>query len=578
MFAAKTTVRKFSTTASLKKDFIGVAKLPTIHNEPMKNYAAGSKERANLLKKCAEMSSDNKDYKPIEIPVVINGQEIRTGNVREVQQPANHSHTLFKTHLADEKMIQEAIEGSLEARLKWEATPFHHKATVFLKAADLLSTKYRDAANAATMMAQSKTMWQAEIDAAAETIDFWRFNAMYAAKLLGTQQEHHTQHTWNRLEYRGLEGFVAAISPFNFTAIGANLCAAPAQMGNVVLWKPSSEAVLSNYVMFQVMREAGLPDGVIQFLPCDHNAFNKAVFSSPHLAGLHFTGSTGTFNKLWKQIGDNLDTYRAYPRIVGETGGKNFHLLHSSGNVPNFVYHTIRGAFEYSGQKCSATSRAYIPRSLWPEVKQLLVQEMCKIKVGQPNDPTSFLSSVIDRRAYDKITGFIERARANKDNEILVGGTYSDKVGYFVDPTIVVTKNPKSETMVEEIFGPVLSIYVYEDEQYESDVLDLVDKSTPYGLTGSVFARDRYVLENTLYKLRHASGNVYVNDKSTGAVVGNQPFGGARKSGTNDKAGSEYMLNRWVSMRTIKESFTEADTWGYPSVDIKPSDMAGTDL
>lgn len=564
--ALSTQRRQFSANRSMQ-NFIGLAKLPAVKNEPVKQYEAGSAERASLLAKAAEYTAENSSYEPVDIPIVINGREIRTGNTVESTQPANKNHTLFRAHLADEKLVQEAIDGALAARDEWENLPFDQRAAVFMKAADLLTTKYRDTINATTMIGQSKTMFQAEIDAAAETADFWRFNAWYAGKLLANQQEHHADRTWNRLEYRALEGFVSAISPFNFTAIGSNLASCPAQMGNVVLWKPSREALLSNWTIFQILREAGLPDGVIQFLPCDPEVYSKVTFNSPHLSGLHFTGSTGTFNKLWSNIGQNIDLYKTYPRIVGETGGKNFHLLHASGEVENFVHQTLRGAFEYSGQKCSATSRAYVPKSLWPQVKELLLQEAPKLKVGQPNDPTSFTSSVISDKAFQKISGFIDRARQDSDCEIIHGGKYDDSVGYFIDPTIIVTKNPKSETMVEEIFGPVLTVFVYDDAEFDQ-MFELIDTTTQYGLTGGLFARDRNVIQNSLHKLRHSAGNVYINEKCTGAVVGNQPFGGARKSGTNDKAGSEYILSRWVSMRSIKEAFIGLDHWSYPSIDL----------
>jgi 1-pyrroline-5-carboxylate dehydrogenase len=498
----------------------------------------------------------------------VNGKEIRTGDVFTREQPADREKILFKTHLASSDVIREAIDGSLNAKKEWEALPMEHKMSIFLRAADLISTKYRDRILAATMMGQAKTMHQAEIDAACEAIDFLRFNALYASRVLSHQPEHNSANVWNRQEYRPLEGFVAAVSPFNFTAIGVNLAAAPAQMGNVVLWKPSETAVLSNYISFKALQEAGLPDGVIQFLPAKGPVFGDAVTNSPDLSGLHFTGSTPTFNHLWKQIASNLENYKVFPRIVGETGGKNYHYVHPSADVETVVHQTLRAAYEYSGQKCSALSRAYIPLSLWGAIYSGMMEELKNITIGKPNDPTSFSSAVIDERSFDKIAGFLDRAKKDKDVEIIAGGGYDKSKGYFIEPTIIVTTNPKSETMVNEIFGPVLTIYLYDDKKSSmEEILELINSTSMYALTGSIFAKDRYAIDKASYLLRNSSGNFYINDKSTGAVVGQQPFGGSRVSGTNDKAGSEFMLHRWVSIRSIKENFVGLNSTGYPSID-----------
>jgi 1-pyrroline-5-carboxylate dehydrogenase len=411
--------RNFSTTKK-NFEFLGSVKLPPIQNEPTLNYEPNSPQRKSLLAECAKYVSS--DFKPVEVPCIVNGKEIHTNHTEDCHMPSKNKHKLFTIHKATKEVVREAIKGTIAAREAWENLPFEQKASIFLKAADLLSTKYRDVVNAATMMGQAKTMWQAEIDAACEMIDFWRFNVHYAAKIFSNQPEHHSKHVWNRLEYRGLEGFITAISPFNFSSIGGNLCSAPAQMGNVVIWKPSNQAALSNYYLFKVLQEAGLPDGVIQFLPCDPEDFGD-VFDSAYFAGLHFTGSTNTFNLLWKKISANLENYANFPRIVGETGGKNFHLLHESADVTNFVYQTIRSAFEYQGQKCSACSRAYIPASKWNEVREMLLNEMKSVKVGQPNEPTTFVSSVIDAKAFKKVTGFIDRAKQSKDCQIIYGGT-----------------------------------------------------------------------------------------------------------------------------------------------------------
>ncbi|KAG2392442.1 hypothetical protein C9374_012694 [Naegleria lovaniensis] len=580
------TIQKLSTQYIQKRAFStgnamnrltshGTIQLPYIVNEPMKTYAKGSPERSAVLSECEKYLNVPKDS-ILQIPTIINGKRYYQNDedltfLREM--PSLRSQYLFRAHGANKDMIREAIEGSLKAKKEWEDMPLEYKCSVFLKAADLLSSPdWRYKINAATMMGQGKTMYQAEIDSSAELIDFLRFNAFYASKLIGRQVDHHNAGTWNRVEYRALEGFVAAISPFNFTAIGGNLACAPAQMGNVVLWKPSDTAVLSNYVIYQVLEAAGLPPGVIQFVPTKKASdFGETVLNDPNFTGLHFTGSTKTFQTLYNEISNKLNTYKSIPRIVGETGGKNFHFMHPDCDVTTFVNQTLRGSFEYSGQKCSATSRCYIPKSKFAEVKQALIEETKKLKVGQPNDPKSFTSAVIDEKSFDKIVGFIERARNSPKSKIIVGGNHSKEVGYFVDPTIIETTDPVSETMSQEIFGPVLTIYAYDDstQTFLDDVLRLIDTTSSYGLTGAIFARDRNVIAKCVEGLRHSAGNFYINDKSTGAIVGQQPFGGSRVSGTNDKAGSENMLLRWTSVRAIKETFVPLKHWGYPSIDLE---------
>ncbi|CAG8601508.1 27217_t:CDS:2 [Gigaspora margarita] len=501
--------------------FLGTFKIPEIHNEPMKSYPPGSEDRANLKAALNELKSSA----PFEIPVYVNGEEIRTGQIVEQRIPSDHKTVLAKYHEADSSIVEKAIKGALAVKPIWETYPFSDRSAIFLKAADLAAGKYRYKLLAATMLGQGKNTWQAEIDSAAELIDFWRFNCKYAAEIYQQQPPKNAPGVWNRVEYRPLEGFVYAISPFNFTAIGGNLPSAPALMGNVILWKPSPNAALSNWIIMEILREAGLPDGVIQFIPGPAQEITDQILKSPDFASLHFTGSTFVFKKLWKEIGNNIDIYKSYPRIVGETGGKNFHVIHESASVKNAVNQTIRGAFEYQGQKCSACSRVYVPDSLWDNFRENLLSELSKIKVG-PMD------------------GYIEWAKSDADSQIIAGGTYDDSKGYFVNPTVIVTKNPKSRTMCEEIFG-------YKASEYEQ-ILDLANETSPYALTGSI-------------KLRHASGNFYINDKSTGAIVGQQPFGGSRSSGTNDKAGSPALLYRFTSMRTIKENFVDINDFSYPS-------------
>lgn len=461
-------------------------------------------------------------------------------------------------------VVVQAVVGALRAKEQWETMSFSDRAAIFLKAADLLSGPYRYKVMAAAMLGQGKTIWQAEIDAAAELADFWRFNCTYAEQIYAEQPPKHAPGTWNRVEYRALEGFVVAISPFNFTAIGGNLCSAPALMGNVVLWKPSASAILSNYLVHEILMEAGLPPGVIQFVPGPATETVHLLLEQPDLAGVHFTGSTEVFKKIWRQIGNNIDIYKSYPRLVGETGGKNFHFIHESAHLANAVHNTIRAAFEYQGQKCSACSRLYVPDSIWPAFREMLVSETAKIKVGGVDDLSVFCGPLINRAAFNKVRSYIDFARTSADAEILVGGKYDDSKGYFVEPTIILTKDPTFKTMQEEIFGPVLTVFVYPAREYQKCMEEVATAST-YALTGSLFAKDRAVIAQGSAILRHAAGNFYINDKSTGAVVGQQPFGGSRQSGTNDKAGSALNLYRWISPRAIKESFVQLEHYTYPS-------------
>ncbi|GBC09769.1 hypothetical protein RclHR1_00910019 [Rhizophagus clarus] len=539
---------------------LGTWKLPEINNEPMRNYEPGSADRTKLQAALKEL----KAQAPFEIPLFVNGEKISTGKFQEQKIPSDHKTILAKAHEADTSIVEKAIKGALKAQSIWETYPFSDRSAIFLKAADLAAGKYRYKLLAATMLGQGKNTWQAEIDAAAELIDFWRFNVKYAHELYQQQPSKNSPGVWNRVEYRPLEGFVYAITPFNFTAIGGNLPSAPALMGNVVLWKPSPGALLSNWIIMEILREAGLPDGVIQFIPGPAENITETIFKSPDFSSLHFTGSTAVFKKLWKDIGNNINIYKSYPRIVGETGGKNFHLLHKSANVQNAVSQTVRGAFEYQGQKCSACSRVYVPDSLWDEFRELLLQKHSNIKVGSPDEFSNFMGAVIHEASFEKIKGYIDWAAKDADSEIIAGGNYDKSKGYFVEPTVIVTKNPRSKTMVEEIFGPVLTIYVYKADEYE-EVFDLVNTTTDYALTGSIFSEDRSAIITAANKLRHSSGNFYINDKSTGAIVGQQPFGGSRSSGTNDKAGSPSLLYRFVSMRTIKENFINIEDHLYPS-------------
>ncbi|KAK0230229.1 delta-1-pyrroline-5-carboxylate dehydrogenase [Armillaria fumosa] len=534
--------------------------IPDIQNEPMKTYAPGSPERHALQAAIDQMQQEL----PFEVPCIVNGKPVKTGKLAKQPLPHDHANHLCTYHEADPATVASAIDGALAAKAEWESMPWADRAAIFLKAADLVSGKYRYKLMAATMLGQGKNPWQAEIDAAAELADFLRFGVKYVSELYAQQPPKNSPGAWNRIEYRALEGFVFAVTPFNFTAIGGNLTGAPALVGNVVVWKPSPAATYSNYIVHQIFSEAGIPPGVIQFVPGPPPEVCAQVLSHKSFAGLHFTGSTFIFKKLWKDIAANLDVYKGYPRIVGETGGKNFHIVHESAEIKNAVLQTIRGAFEYSGQKCSALSRLYVSSSVWKNgFKDLLLEEVTKIRVGSQLDWSNFLGPVIGRPAYDKITGYIKKAK-EAGGEILIGGSGDDSKGYFVQPTVILTKDPKSVTLVEEIFGPVLTVFVFEDADFEK-TLDLVDESTEYGLTGSIFASDRKALIKADNKLRNAAGNVYYNEKCTGAVVGQQPFGGARASGTNDKAGSISIFYRFISARSIKENFVGLEDFKYPS-------------
>ena len=525
-------------------------------NEPVKGYLPGSAERASLKAELSRQAAQE-----VEIPLVIGGVEIKTGVLGKIQMPHDHRHILASYHNAGEAELKAAIKAAGAAKAAWAAMPWEHRASIFLKAADLLAGPWRDRINAATMLGQSKTCYQAEIDSACELADFLRFNVYYAQEIM-KQQPNSTAAVWNRMEYRPLDGFVVAVSPFNFTSIGGNLCTAPAILGNTVLWKPASTAVLSNYYFIKLLEEAGLPAGVINFIPCRGTDLSKYVLTDPDMAGFHFTGSTEVFSGVWKLVGDSLRTYKNYPRLVGETGGKDFVFAHPSADEDAVVSALVRGAFEYQGQKCSAASRAYIPESLWPSVKEKLLAETAKLKVGDVCDFTSFMGAVIDKKSFDNIKGYIDYAAASPDAEVLTGG-YDDAVGYFVRPTVILAKTPDFKTMVEEIFGPVLTLYVYPDAEIDA-ALQLCDTASPYALTGAVFARDREAIVKMEKALSGTAGNFYINDKPTGAVIGQQPFGGARASGTNDKAGSMLNLYRWISPRTIKENFLSAKEISYP--------------
>ena len=526
-------------------------------NEPVYSYAPGTPERAALK---AELE---KQYNQcIEIPLIIGGKDVKTGDMGTVVMPTEHKHVLAKYHKVGKKEVQMAIDAAMAAREKWESMPWIQRASIMMKAAELLATKYRYVLNAATMLGQGKSPMQAEIDCPCEAIDFLRFNTYFASKIYSEQPI--SDHTMlDRNEYRGMEGFVYAITPFNFTSIALNLNVAPALMGNVTIWKPSTTAILSNYYLMRLLQEAGLPDGVINFLPGSGSVISEVAFKSPYLAGIHFTGSTGTFKNFWKLIGQNIDIYKTYPKIVGETGGKDFIFAHKTAPARELAVAILRGAFEYQGQKCSAASRAYVPKSLWPKTLKHIQEMMKTVKMGDGRDFGNLINAVIDEKSFDNIAGYIDRAKKSPDAEIVLGGGYSKKVGYFVEPTIIVAKTPDYESMREEIFGPVITIYVYPDAQFEK-TLKLCDETSPYALTGSIFATDRYAIEVAEQALRHSAGNFYINDKPTGAVVGCQPFGGARASGTNDKAGSALNLYRWISARCIKETFVPATDYGYP--------------
>jgi 1-pyrroline-5-carboxylate dehydrogenase len=535
----------------------GIARIPTPVNEPIRSYAPGTAERASLKQRLAEMLREK-----IEIPVVVGGREIRTGQTIDQVCPHDHGHVLAVAHQAGGAEVEQAIAAARDAWHDWSEMPWEARAAVFLKAADLLAGPWRDTVNAATMLGQSKNAFQAEIDAAAELCDFWRFNAAFLQQLY-SDQPISVRGLWDMVEYRALEGFVFAVTPFNFTSIGGNLPTAPALMGNTVLWKPASTSILSNYYLLKVLEAAGLPPGVVNLVPGRGASVGNPVFASPEFAGLHFTGSTATFQGMWKTISGNLPEYKGYPRIVGETGGKDFVFAHPSADARALVVALVRGAFEYQGQKCSAASRAYVPKSLWREVSEGLRAELAAIKMGPPTDFRNFMCAVIDEASFDNTMGYIEHARRDAGSEIVSGGHGDKSVGYYVEPTVVRSDDPRMKLMCEEIFAPVLTIHVYDDARLD-DTLELCDTTSPYALTGAVFAQDRGEIVRMTKRLRHAAGNFYVNDKPTGAVVGQQPFGGGRASGTNDKAGSLWNLIRWVSVRTIKENFVPPTAVAYP--------------
>lgn len=526
-------------------------------NEPVYPYTEGTPERIALEKELEKQSNSQ-----IEIPLIIGGKEVKTGNMGKVVSPHNHQNVIATYHKAGEKEVQMAIDAALEAHKQWSVMSWVERVSIVLKVAELISKKYRNVINAATMVGQGKNAFQSEIDAVCETVDFIRFNAHYVSEIYN-DQPHSEIGNLNRIEYRPLEGFVFAVTPFNFTAIASNLALAPVILGNTVLWKPATTAILSNYHLMKIYQEAGMPDGVINFIPGQGATIGDIVMNHKDLAGIHFTGSNNTFNHLWKTVANNIDKYRSYPRVVGETGGKDFVFVHPSAKVKEVATALVRGAFEYQGQKCSAASRAYIPESLWPDIRSKIEANMRMIKKGDVKDFCNFVNAVIDEKAFKSITGYIEKAKSSPEAEIVTGGTWDDSVGYFIDPTVILTTNPHFVTMEEEIFGPVLTVYVYKDEEFEK-TLELCNETSPYGLTGAIFSQDRYATVKACQILRYAAGNFYMNDKPTGAVVGQQPFGGSRQSGTNDKAGSYLNLLRWISPRAIKETFMPATDFRYP--------------
>jgi 1-pyrroline-5-carboxylate dehydrogenase len=532
-----------------------MSRIPQPVNDPNRGYLPGSSERNDLKAKLAEMAGEK-----TEIPVVVGGRRIRTGRLNQTVMPHAHRHVLADWHAADAALVQQGIDAALEARKEWSSWSLSDRAAVFLRAAELLNTTWRSTLNAATMLGQSKTVFQAEIDAASELIDFWRFNPYYAEQLYG-EQPLSTPAMWNQVEYRPLEGVVYAVSPFNFTSIAGNLPTAPALMGNTVVWKPASSALLSAYCILELLEAAGLPPGVINFIPGPASEISKVVLSSPDLGGIHFTGSTGVFDAMWKTVGEKVGSYRSYPRLVGETGGKDFIIAHVSADPQELAVAIARGGYEYQGQKCSAASRVYIPQSLWPDVRDRVVAMMRDMRMGDVRDFRTFMGAVIDRKSFEKISGYLDDARQNA--RIIQGGTANGDDGFFIEPTLVESPRPDYRLLCEEIFGPVVTAYVYPDAEW-SQTLKIVDTTSPYALTGAVFARERSAVREAFTALRHAAGNFYVNDKPTGAVVGQQPFGGARRSGTNDKAGSKLNLMRWVSARTIKETFSPPRDWRYP--------------
>ncbi len=535
----------------------GFFNTPKAVNEPVKSYAPNSPEKEAVLSAYKKMWNET-----IEVPLYIGKEEIRTGNTRNMTAPHDHQHMVGTYHLAEKQHIELAIANALESKTKWANMAWEQRAAIFLKAAELIAGPYRARINAATMIAQSKTIFQAEIDASCELIDFLRFNVEFMTQIYAEQPKSNSD-MWNRVEYRPLEGFVYAITPFNFTAIAGNLPTSTALMGNVVVWKPAATQVFSANLLMQIFKEAGLPNGVINMVMGDSSMISDVLLSNKNLAGVHFTGSTEVFNSIWAKIGNNMSAYKSYPRIVGETGGKDFIIAHPSANVKQLVTGIARGAFEFQGQKCSAASRGYVPRSLWNDVKNQLITDINSMKMGSPEDFSNFITAVIDEKSFNKLTRFIEQAKKDTDAEIIIGGNYDKSKGYFIEPTVIVTTNPHYTTMETELFGPVMTIFIYEDADW-SKTLKLVDETSEYALTGAVFSQDRYAIEEATVALQNAAGNFYINDKPTGAVVGMQPFGGARASGTNDKAGSALNLLRWVSPRTIKETFVTPIDYRYP--------------
>ena len=529
---------------------------PTPANEPVKGYLAGSPERAAIE---AELKRQRKIV--VEIPLIIGGKEVKTGNLGNVVEPHNHNHILAKYHKASEKEVKMAVDAAMAAHKQWAETPWRTRAAILLKAADLIAGKYRALINASCMLGQSKNMYQAEIDSACELIDFLRYNAAFASEIYSVQPKS-APGQLNSMEYRPLEGFILAVTPFNFTSIASNLNMTPVLMGNTTVWKPSTTSLLSNYYLMKVFMEAGLPAGVVNFVPGPGSVIGKVALASPDLGGIHFTGSSSTFYGLWKTVGMNIDKYKTFPRLVGETGGKDFIFVHNSADPEAVANAAFCGAFEYAGQKCSAASRMYCPKSLWPKVLKGLKERFAKVKVGDVMNPENFVNAVIDEASFDTISKAITYAKRSKDAEVVIGGQFDKSVGYFIQPTVIVAKTPKFRTMEEELFGPVLTVYVYEDKNLEK-TLDLCDTTSPYGLTGSVFGQDRLACDYICNRLRYSAGNFYINDKPTGAVVGLQPFGGSRASGTNDKAGSAFNLMRWVTSRAIKETLVSPLTWKY---------------
>ncbi|MFT7250394.1 MAG: 1-pyrroline-5-carboxylate dehydrogenase [Flavobacterium sp.] len=535
----------------------GFFHVPKAVNEPVKSYAPNSPEKAAVLAAYKKMWNET-----IDVPMYIGSEEIRTNNTKTMSAPHDHQHIVGTYHLAEKSHVDKAIASALEARKEWSQMPWEHRAAIFLKAAELIAGPYRARINAATMIAQSKNVFQAEIDASCELIDFLRYNVEFMTQIYNDQPTSNSD-VWNKVEYRPLEGFVYAITPFNFTAIAANLPASAALMGNTVVWKPSDSQVFSAKIIIDIFKEAGVPDGVINVVFGDPVMISDTIFDHPDFAGVHYTGSTYVFKEIFKKIGNNVHTYKTYPRIVGETGGKDFIVAHASANPKQVATGIVRGAFEFQGQKCSAASRAYIPQSMWPAVKEQLVTDVNSMKMGSPEDFGNFITAVIHEGSFDKLASFIDQAKKDSDAEILVGGNYDKSKGYFIEPTVIVTTNPKYATMETELFGPVITIYVYEDAKW-SETLKLVDETSEYALTGAIFSQDRYATVEATKALENAAGNFYINDKPTGAVVGMQPFGGARASGTNDKAGSMQNLLRWVSPRTIKETFVTPEDYRYP--------------